>query len=388
LSPLEFLTDQESSFLGVNALELNLQLRSATQLPMFNTDSKLFNSEIEGIKTEIMNAQYGHITSDITWDGAPPEQFNTAFGGGATSITAKMTYISIHPSQFSKISSKNALPLVDYNTYNTISSDRFGDYVGPQTTTCNFVSLNQIPDKIFLTAQVNKIDQKPWFSNHLCCPISKVNITFNNKSGLLSDLTKYELWQMSKRNGSTQSWNEFRGIVKDGEDTKLGIGSIVVIDPVLDLGLTDYLTSGSLGQYGLQVEVSYDAKSVSDKIPWLATKYPEIMLTLPTSGIMVTNQGMTQVMTGLITKSMVLSAKSKKADITYDRFDELVGGSCTHKAASSAIGQQLKRYAQPVKAALRGKFEKKSEGAGFEASGGGYGAASGGGGDKMTKYIS
>jgi len=116
-------------------------------------------------------------------------------------------------------------------------------------------------------------------------------------------------------------------------------------------------------------------------------KFPEIMLTMPTSGIMVTNQGMTQVMTGLITKSMVLSAKSKKADITYDRFDELVGGSCTHKAASSAIGQQLKRYAQPVKAALRGKFEKKSEGAGFEASGGGYGAASGGGGDKMTKYI-
>ena len=37
-----------------------------------------------------------------------------------------------------------------------------------------------------------------------------------------------------------------------------GIGSIIVIDPVRDLGLSDFLSSGSLGQFSFQATVTYE----------------------------------------------------------------------------------------------------------------------------------
>jgi hypothetical protein len=51
---------------------------------------------------------------------------------------------------------------------------------------------------------------------------------------------------MSRRNGSQQTWSEFRGVVVNRFKTPFaGIGSIIVIDPALDLGLSDFLSSGS-----------------------------------------------------------------------------------------------------------------------------------------------
>jgi hypothetical protein len=76
---------------------------------------------------------------------------------------------------------------------------------------------------------------KPQFSNHLCFPITGLNITFNNVSGLLTSYSQNDLYMMSRRNGSNQTWMEFRGTVfNKNKESFAGIGSIIVIDPVRD----------------------------------------------------------------------------------------------------------------------------------------------------------
>jgi len=73
-----------------------------------------------------------------------------------------------------------------------------------------------------------------------------------------------DLYAMSRKNGSQQTYGEFMGTVRDGNGALyLSLGAIVVIDPVRDLSLEDYLTSGSLGSYSLQVTVKCNNYMVS-----------------------------------------------------------------------------------------------------------------------------
>jgi len=116
---------------------------------------------------------------------------------------------------------------------------------------------------------------------------------------------------MSRRNGSQQSWNEFRGVVRNGHGEKNNsLGSIVVIDPVRDLGLSDTISSSSLGQFGLQAIVSCQRM---ESIENSEIGNIELCVLANYGGVMVTERGSSATMSGLLTKSAVLEAKEKSA---------------------------------------------------------------------------
>jgi len=48
------------------------------------------------------------------------------------------------------------------------------------TQTTDVISMRQIPNYIYMVVKPQYNSQKPQFSNHLCFPISGMNITFNN----------------------------------------------------------------------------------------------------------------------------------------------------------------------------------------------------------------
>jgi hypothetical protein len=100
----------------------------------------------------------------------------------------------------------------------------------------------------------------------------------------------YDLYTMSKRNGSHQSYNEFRGVVRDIDGVEfLSLGAILVIDP-RDLSLDD-LSSGSIGQYSFQASVTAGAlKSIK---PFGTTVNLACQLNIICSfgGVLVTQQG-------------------------------------------------------------------------------------------------
>jgi len=213
--PTSTMKEDESNYLGINNLELLLQ---------WNDMRNVFN--IGG--------------SDTIWKSYAGDMATGLVISDAAKLNLK--YMSLHASQYSKLNAKNVLPydeIVSYKKLLTVAA------AGTQTT--DVISMRQIPNYIYMFVKPSYSSQKPQFSNHLCFPITGMNITYNNVSGLLTSYTQEDLYQMSRTSGSQQTWAEFRGLIQNRRGAQYaGIGSIIVIDPVRDLGLSDFLSSGSL----------------------------------------------------------------------------------------------------------------------------------------------
>jgi hypothetical protein len=232
------------------------------------------------------------------------------------------------------IKSKNVVPYMDYPRFLTGSANTGSVGAGASATlTASNVQLNQIPDLIVINvrkpmASLDANDSNSFFK------INGISINLNNQSGLLSSATPYDLWRMSVRNGSTQSWLEFNAIASGNVVAGTGdlistSGSLLIIDPVYDLSLPDYISSGSSGQYNLQFSINV-ANQYAEAIS------PEIVTICCNSGVIVTNQGATQTYTGLLTKSMVLDAKGQKG-MSSAMNERLVGGKILNRGLRKSI---------------------------------------------------
>jgi hypothetical protein len=238
--------------------------------------------------------------------------------------------MSLHASQYSKLQSKNVLPYDEMVCYKRL-------FTGSNATTqqvTDVISMRQIPNYIYMVIRPQYNSMKPQFSNHLCFPITGLNITFNNVSGLLTSYSQNDLYQMSRRNGSNQTWSEFRGLVKSKSGTEYtGIGSIIVIDCVRDLNLSDFLSSGSLGQFSFQATVTFEnilghtyGEPTSNAT---ASNFQamEIATICNYGGILINDKGSSSTMSGLLSKTSVLEAKSgNNPSINYEELQEMSGG--------------------------------------------------------------
>jgi len=294
--------ENESNYLGINNLELLLQ---------WNDMRNVFN--ISGTDT-IWQSNAGDIATNLVISDA---------------AKLNLKYMSLHASQYAKLNAKNVLPYDEIVSYKKLLT-----VVAAGTETTDVISMRQIPNYIYMVVKPSYNSQKPQFSNHLCFPITGMNITFNNVSGLLTSYTQEDLYQMSRRNGSQQTWAEFRGVVKNKSGAEsAGIGSIIVIDPVRDLGLSDFLSSGSLGQFSFQATVTYnniyghnfgaaDTNANADRFNAI-----EIATICNYGGILINQSGSSSTMSGLLTKQAVLEAKAgNNPTINYEEINEMTGG--------------------------------------------------------------
>ena len=299
----------------------------------------------------------------------------SALGGRTASSTLLtddsslvMRYMSLHPSQYAKMKKRNVVPFDEFTAY-SVAQDRNQKSM---SITSNVISLRQVPDKLYICIRPQARDQKSIYSNNLSFPINQINITFNNVSGLLTDHTIEDLYLMSRRNGSEQTWNEFRGLVKDAQGEKLSVGSIVVIDPVRDLGLSDFLSAGSLGQYSFQATVASDGHDdallpFTPATPANAnTSITKVELTVIASysGVMIIENGSSQSMSGLLTKQSVLEAKSKgSSNIDYEDVERVSGGSIMKQGKSAVkkyLSKELTKGARALDGRVDSSFDKVS----------------------------
>jgi hypothetical protein len=347
---LEFKED-ESSYLGINNLELVLQ---------YNDFKNVFNVNKELVMSFASGKKFG-------------AQASTLFLKDDARLMAR--YISLHPSQYAKLNAKNILPFDEFIAYKTTLTLP-ADGQGVDNAMTNVISMRQVPDKIFIVVRPQYRSQKAYWSNNLCYPINQVNVTFNNKAGLLSEMDAFSLYQMSRRNGSQQTWNEFRGVVRNGNGTTYtSLGSIIVIDPCRDLGLSDMLSSSSLGQFGFQALVSCNqitgiANSVVGNI--------ELCVLASYGGVMITERGSSATMSGLLTKTSVLEAKEKgTSSIDYEDVESLSGGNLMKKGITS-LGDVIQRNRGSIAKAIR---------KGADVVGGAKSSYSTSGGSKLSKYM-
>jgi hypothetical protein len=124
--------------------------------------------------------------------------------------------------------------------------------------------------------------------------IENINITFDNRSALLSTMAPIDLFNMSRKNGSIQSWRQFR----------YDQGSIICVSFGTDLALGATLSSGVMGNFSLNMKVTFKNQT-NAVIPSYTLNVVPIQ-----EGVMTISQNRCYRTLGPIGRSDVLSSKT------------------------------------------------------------------------------
>jgi len=237
-----------------------------------------------------------------------------------------LKFLSTQPSDM--IETRNVVPYSDFPRYITPASNALQILAGASgTINSQNIQINQMPSKFIISVRLPQSAQNITNPSTFLA-IKSININLNNASGLLSSATTQNLWKISRRNGSNQSWQQFSGFAQKvgtyGIGGQKGIksiptgGSVLVLDPALDLSLPETLSNGSLGQYNFQIQVV-----VQNQYGYAIT--PEVVVVCVNDGVMVTNQGTSTTYTGILTRQMVMDAKQMTAIPSTEEI-RMVGG--------------------------------------------------------------
>ena len=239
----------------------------------------------------------------------------TASSGGPTVL---LKLLSSQPSD--KLETRNVLPYFDLPRYLTSSANNANFPVGVERRVVSqSIQLSQLPDYFIVVAR-KPVTEQTITDTSSFLTIRSMSMNLNNQSGLLSSASAQDLWRLSVKNGSQQTWSEFSGQAfvnsPDGEGGLVPTtGSVFIVSPT-DLSLPDYLTAGSLGAFQLQFEASvYNQFNEVVNV--------ELCVVACNSGIFVLQQGTANIYTGILTREAVLASKKEEP---MEEPDRMIGG--------------------------------------------------------------
>jgi hypothetical protein len=221
---------------------------------------------------------------------------------------------------------KAVLPYSSYTSYITSQPGVLPG--GTDEFTVNSLQLEVVPDKIYIINRKKLSDQR-FTDPDTFMTISNASITFGNKSGLLSNANKEQLYKMSRKNGSQQDWYAFSGTINISDTAVLAHrrtiptqGSVLVIDPANDLGIqAPYLSNGSVGQFSLQVSMTVK-NNTADPIANCET-----VIIIKRDGILTTVSGQSTLTTNMLNTDIVMRTIQGDSDPMSSAVeDRLVGG--------------------------------------------------------------
>lgn len=383
--------------------------------PLIWCDPKSNNQGFYGI--QVLNCVF-NLASDTSrilrsaqaanLSSAYPPAANPAFADlkcSLTNIEESQLFIQYYTRQPSDlVSARNCVPFAEYPRYLSpigtalarASKDADTGVITPSVLTSinsQSISLNSIPDKLIICVRKQVAKQTLYDSDHFF-PITKIIVNFNNKAGLLSSATQWDLWRMSVESGSNQTWAEFSGhAAVGGAPLKYGqgyneialCGSVLCLEMGNHIELDDVFSAGSIGQFQLQFQL--DIQNYSNES--FAANDLEICLITMNSGVFVLERGTSQTYTAILSRSDVLSAKSQPGMSGSD-VKRLVGGGWedimkTIKNVAGIAGQVA-----PMVSSALGSFGYGQSGGGTSGGGTSGGGTSGGGmsGGRVKKHLS
>lgn len=202
----------------------------------------------------------------------------------------------------------------------------YGTAVGSQTTVTipsSNIQLNSIPRIMYIftrkrNSDLTFLDTDTFFS------IENVSINWANQSGLLSAARKYDLYEMSVRNGCNLNWRDWSGESSPYSSgstvsTINGVGSVLAVEFGTDIGLSSEQAPGINGTFQLQMEVTVTNRSSSAIMPTL-------YVCIVNEGVFTIQNNSAYSQIGVISQNDVLECKEMPG-INYGDLKYMAGAS-------------------------------------------------------------
>lgn len=286
-----------ASLTGLNKLNLKLTFGDATRC-MSNASYALLNNGTTSAKT----------IGDVKYLKYP---------------VAFMRSMIIPDTCARKIVTRN---VVNYNNYRSEVTQLSTAMAPGETKRITFDSrqLQVCPNKMLIYVKKNASDQTTYDSNSFMV-INGINVDFAGKQGLLNSADQVQLYEMTVRNGIQTNFFEFSGYGNtndtNGNPKKVATtGSVLCIDPAMDLCLDEQYSNMSQGQFQIRFDINVTNQS-SESIK------PAIYLICVEAGIFRTEGGKCDTFTGLLDIAAVQKVRLQDPVMDKQTYEEdVVGG--------------------------------------------------------------
>jgi hypothetical protein len=265
---------------------------------------------------------------------------------GFTNSKLLFNFLTLSDLQYSQISTKSVTNYTSYDRYISPSSNSpvMTASTGGYNVTFQNIQLSQVPSMMVFALRVPIANQN-WAYTDGFLSVGQVSITFNNQSGLIASANNVNIYNMSKTNGSNQSYTSFKGqanaIQAGVAVTVPTLGSMIVVNCAKDLSLNGLLSNGSIGQFNVQIQL----QGVLNQYPFQVQ--PEGILMCINEGFCVTQLGNSQFFTAVLSRESVLDAKAEHPVNVVDEtlYARTVGG----RMSSTHIGKYVKSMMKGMK---------------------------------------
>ena len=322
LSPLLWggYDEQSGGFINVNEMDFNITFLNGAGNRIWSHDDS----------QNTVAPFFNRITAtDVQFNGFAP-----AFSYPRNQPQMQLTYITQDASDMYPVNQPSTYSYFDVLRYPTdIPAIPYGTgYTGVQVTSNN-IQLSSIPRRLYIYARPRNsvINTSPSLTDTYC-GISRLDIQFDNRTGLLSGASQYQLYAMSAKNGCNMSWTQWSGypVNRTGvfgsglANEKYGtVGSVMCVEFGTDIGLREYEAPGMNGQFQLLVNATFynaDTSGNKDNVPltFYIVVVNEGSLTIPGYG-----HALDQI--GVLSKEDVLSAK-RNPFVDYCDLRKINGG--------------------------------------------------------------
>ncbi len=187
------------------------------------------------------------------------------------------------------------------------------------------ITLTQIPDMLLIYVKPQQMAQN---YGDFYLPIEDISMMFDNRSGLLSSMTREQLFDISVKNGLNMDYNQFLGsaYVDNSFEKVPLVGGFLVLRPGVDFSLTSGSASGLGGNYNLQFNLKVRNQL---NIPIVN---PSLYCVAVNSGFFISSGGSSRYSTAPLTEADIIQAPVAGSSQELSR---MVGGSWWNKIGSS-----------------------------------------------------
>jgi len=233
------------------------------------------NSEaLYGINGELIQLFYYANLFDCMFNYVAPTGLTVSASTSVSlgnSATLQAIYLTAYPETQKEIPHTS---LYHYNDYQQFQND-IGSFAPGQVKSglsSQVTTFTNIPQKILVYARVSDGSKTASMPDNYCV-FNNITITFDNGQPMLSGASQNQLWEISNRNGLTMERANWLGkvlnpsLVASGLPAIHGCGSVLVIDPAIDLGLRADNTNGSSGRFVMQVINAVMQNNTSQNFP-------------------------------------------------------------------------------------------------------------------------